>query len=348
MHIHHIEDLFVHEGMDGFKKSLDILFTLGMYGKSLPEIELYLSEKFDGSMCLVFGKDIQGDLFVASKSYFNKTPKINYTNEDIDKNHPKNQGLRDKLKLFLSIIKRHNEQLLNSGDTIVCDLLYISEPGLHPASYTPNLINYVEKRAFNTFESNKPKAVIVPHSIIEKGYVKPILSNPSLLDRLSLCSIRSVGELKVIDCTITNSNILWSGIQVSEGYLIRNYEKLEEFQKYVDSNKKQFQIYLNSCIKSSLNPNYYSYEEFFKGELIASLELFNIWLALYLYMVQVKNAIIYKLNVERMNYGLFKYYIQDKETYPEGYVVTYKDTVVKLVDRYCFSRLNFQLSKYEY
>ena len=42
---------------------------------------------------------LDGKFFVGSKSLFNKEPKINYTPEDVDRNH--SGGLAEKLKLAL-------------------------------------------------------------------------------------------------------------------------------------------------------------------------------------------------------------------------------------------------------
>jgi hypothetical protein len=47
-----------------------------------------LTMKYDGSPSLVFGHHpSNGKFFVATKSAFNKNPKINHTEKDIDKNH---------------------------------------------------------------------------------------------------------------------------------------------------------------------------------------------------------------------------------------------------------------------
>ena len=53
------------------------------------------------SPAIVFGVDTNNKFFVASKSAFNKNPKINYTPEDIEKHHGHAPGLVEKLKLAL-------------------------------------------------------------------------------------------------------------------------------------------------------------------------------------------------------------------------------------------------------
>ena len=50
----------------------------------------HYSVKIDGSPAIVWGTNPEnGKFFVGTKSVFNKkTPKINYSNEDIERNHP--------------------------------------------------------------------------------------------------------------------------------------------------------------------------------------------------------------------------------------------------------------------
>jgi hypothetical protein len=58
-----------------------------------------LTTKYDGSPAIVYGHHPEnGKFFVASKSAFNKTPKVNYTPADILKNHGHAPGLVSKLK----------------------------------------------------------------------------------------------------------------------------------------------------------------------------------------------------------------------------------------------------------
>ena len=62
-----------------------------------------LTMKYDGSPSIVFGHHPDtGKFFVASKSAFNVKPKINYTHNDIAKNHGHAPGLMDKLHSSLN------------------------------------------------------------------------------------------------------------------------------------------------------------------------------------------------------------------------------------------------------
>ena len=97
-HLTHVEDRPLQTGEKGFShafKSLSAAADHIKQGKKTSE----LTTKYDGSPAIVYGhhpKNVK--FFVASKSAFNKTPKINYTPQDIEKNHGHAPGLVKKLK----------------------------------------------------------------------------------------------------------------------------------------------------------------------------------------------------------------------------------------------------------
>jgi hypothetical protein len=97
-HLTHVEDRPLQNGEKGAKHAIDSLTSAAKHiqqGKKTSE----LTTKYDGSPAIVYGHHPEnGKFFVASKSAFNKTPKINYTPADIEKNHGHAPGLVGKLK----------------------------------------------------------------------------------------------------------------------------------------------------------------------------------------------------------------------------------------------------------
>jgi hypothetical protein len=97
-HLTHVEDRPLQKGEEGFTHALNSLTSAAQHikqGKKTSE----LTTKYDGSPAIVYGHHPEtGKFFVASKSAFNKTPKINYTPADIEKNHGHAPGLVSKLK----------------------------------------------------------------------------------------------------------------------------------------------------------------------------------------------------------------------------------------------------------
>lgn len=101
-HIEHLEDHPINDGAKGFEHAVGALNkvkTLIQSKTKTPDLTM----KHDGSPSIVYGTHPDtGKFFVASKSAFNKTPKINYTPKDIEKNHGHAPGLVEKLKSALT------------------------------------------------------------------------------------------------------------------------------------------------------------------------------------------------------------------------------------------------------
>jgi hypothetical protein len=103
--------------------------------------------KYDGSPSVVFGRHPEtGRFFVASKSAFNKNPKINYTEEDIQKNHGHAPGLVEKLKAAL----QHLPKVTPKKGVFQGDIMHTpndvheSDGKVH---FTPNTITYSAAKA---------------------------------------------------------------------------------------------------------------------------------------------------------------------------------------------------------
>lgn len=96
-HIEHLEDHPINDGSKGFDHAVGALHQVHQHIISGAH-DSSLTMKHDGSPSIVYGHHPEtGKFFVASKSAFNKTPKINYTPADIIKNHGHTPGLADKL-----------------------------------------------------------------------------------------------------------------------------------------------------------------------------------------------------------------------------------------------------------
>lgn len=97
-HLTHVEDRPLQNGESGAEHAIKSLTAAASHikdGKKTSE----LTTKYDGSPAIVYGHHPEtGKFFVASKSAFNKTPKINYTPKDIEMNHGHAPGLVKKLK----------------------------------------------------------------------------------------------------------------------------------------------------------------------------------------------------------------------------------------------------------
>lgn len=142
LHITHAEDRPLMHGADGFNHAYGALMGSHLHVKHGAQSN-QMTMKYDGSPAIVFGKHPDtGKFFVATKSAFNKNPKINYTPKDIDANHGHAPGLASKLKDALE----HLPKVAPKEGVYQGDLMY-SGHDVHKgsdgsASFTPNTITY--------------------------------------------------------------------------------------------------------------------------------------------------------------------------------------------------------------
>lgn len=105
-HLRHIEDYVLHHGHEGVGIADEHLRGMHdmLLGKNTRGINA--TGKGDGSPSMVTGIDPKtGKYFIASKSAFNKNPKLNYSEEDIERNHGHAPGLVEKMKNAFQYLK---------------------------------------------------------------------------------------------------------------------------------------------------------------------------------------------------------------------------------------------------
>jgi hypothetical protein len=106
--------------------------------------KVYTTTKWDGAPAVICGINPEnGKFFVGTKSVFNADPKINYTDEDIDNNHP-NPGLNDKLKIALAYLPKLNIKGILQGDMMFSkgDIKKQTLDGKSYITFQPNTITY--------------------------------------------------------------------------------------------------------------------------------------------------------------------------------------------------------------
>ena len=141
-HLEHLEDEIINNGSIGARNSIGFLKSVkkmlqgGSGGSNV-------SVKWDGAPAIFCGTNPEnGKFFVGTKSIFNATPKINYTNADISRNH--GGALADKLKVALKYFSS-----LGIKGVLQGDLLFTSDDkkiakvgGQTSIVFTPNTITY--------------------------------------------------------------------------------------------------------------------------------------------------------------------------------------------------------------
>lgn len=164
-HITHAEDRPLFHGADGFNHAYNALHGAHYHTKQGMNSNK-LTMKYDGSPSIVYGHHPEtGKFFVASKSAFNKNPKLNYTPEDIEKNHGHAPGLVEKLKAGLEHLpKIAPRQGVYQGDVMYTHNDVKKEGG--KSSFTPNTITYTAS-GDKAQAINKSKMGVVTHTKYE-------------------------------------------------------------------------------------------------------------------------------------------------------------------------------------
>ena len=121
VHLEHIEDEIINRGVAGGRDAINFLRSLRdmLAGHSASKVNI--TTKWDGAPAIFCGINPEnGQFFVGTKSVFNKDAKLNYTNDDIDRNHP-GEGLNDKLKVALTYLPKLGIKGILQGDMMFTD-----------------------------------------------------------------------------------------------------------------------------------------------------------------------------------------------------------------------------------
>ena len=143
-HLEHLEDNIFNKGFEGAKESVNYLYSLHEMLEGNADAPVSMTTKWDGAPAIIAGKDPQtGKFFVGTKGVFAKTPKINFTDKDIEENHPA-EGLQNKLKTALKYLKGLNWNTVAQGDMLYTkeDLINTEMGGEEVVAFKPNTLVY--------------------------------------------------------------------------------------------------------------------------------------------------------------------------------------------------------------
>ena len=180
-HLPHLTEPALH-GHEGVGRTDSILRSLHNYligsRRGTPQ---RVEKKIDGAPAFHIGRDNDGRIFVATKSLFNKNPKINYTEEDIQRNHGHAPGLVSALTSVLN----HGHKVLppdmKPGEMYKGDFLFggegkpLQDEGEH-LSAQPNLLKYKwAKDSPEAARAANSKVGVAIHTFFnKKGEAQPI------------------------------------------------------------------------------------------------------------------------------------------------------------------------------
>ena len=145
LHLEHLEDEVLNGGVSGTRGAISFLQSLrDMLGGHATGRTVNLTTKWDGAPAVFAGINPEnGKFFVGTKGVFAKNAKLNYTNEDIDNNHP-GEGLNKKLKIALRYLPELGIDGVLQGDMMFTkeDLKSEKIDGKDHITFQPNTIVY--------------------------------------------------------------------------------------------------------------------------------------------------------------------------------------------------------------
>ena len=145
LHLEHLEDEVLNGGVVGTRGAISFLQSLrDMLAGHATGRTVNLTTKWDGAPAIFAGINPEnGKFFVGTKGVFAQNAKLNYTNTDIDSNHP-GEGLNKKLKIALQYLPELGITGVMQGDMMftTADLKTETIESKKYITFQPNTIVY--------------------------------------------------------------------------------------------------------------------------------------------------------------------------------------------------------------
>lgn len=373
-HLEHAEDHVINAGEKGFAHAYHNLTDVHDKIKGKHN-DTRITTKYDGSPSIVFGHHPEtGKFFVATKSAFNKSPKLNHSEKDIEENHGQSPGLATKLKHALKHLPKvapkkgvYQGDLMHSGvhskETPEGDVE--SKGGKY--HFKPNTITYSTKH--NSDEGKK-----IAHSklgiAVHTAYEGKDISNLKAKYAPDLSHFKQHKDVHLID---TQDDVHNTKMSDDDHFKFDSHMKAatkhfneapKDFENKIEGHKEHLKSYINKTVREGTTPSVKGYKEHLhdkftkeasklkteKGvqnkmnELSAHHdhinkheEHFNSVLNMHNHLQKAKDTLVSALSSKPK----FEHHIGGIKAKPEGYVVVRNNRPTKLVDRAEFSRANF-------
>ena len=144
LHLEHIEDEVLNRGVSGARDAINFLQSLRDMLSGHSKSKVNITTKWDGAPAIFCGiNPDNGKFFVGTKGVFNVNAKLNYTDEDIDRNHP-GEGLNAKLKIALRYLPKLGIKGVLQGDMMFVkgDIQDKTIDDIDYITFQPNTIVY--------------------------------------------------------------------------------------------------------------------------------------------------------------------------------------------------------------
>ena len=369
-HLEHAEDHPINAGHEGYAHAHATLTGVAdkLRGKSS---KVSITTKYDGSPSVVFGHHPEsGKFFVASKSAFNKNPKLNYSNADIEKNHGHAPGLVSKLKDAL----HHLPKVTPSKGIYQGDFMYSKkdndvEEKSGSYHFKPNTITYSSKA--NSEEGKKIKAAKIGVAV-HTAYTGKDFDNMKAHYNADLSHFGTHKDVHVISPHIKHEDVHFTpeAQNAFESHMKKAEAADKSLQKsgnygHLQGHTEHMKAYINKTVREGSMPSVEGYKEhltqhFAKageklkseagkqkntsamkehlGNVGSNEGSFKKTFELHHHLQAAKDVLVNTLSGAK---HAFHHSIGGNAVKPEGFVASLNNRPTKLVDRAEFSRSNF-------
>ena len=369
-HLEHAEDHVIHGGAAGFSHAYHNLKDVHdrLTGK---ENATKVTMKYDGSPSVVFGTNPEnGRFFVATKSAFNKNPKINYTPEDIERNHGHAPGLVEKLKAALEHLpKTTPKKGVFQGD-IMHSKGDVKVQG-NKVRFTPNTITYGADRNSEHGQAAMNSQIGVA---VHTAYKGKTMEDMKAQYAPELNSFKKHPDVHVISTEHPLDKMNYDpkdqqrfAKHMKAAAMLHKATKPETFDA-VTHHQLPLKTYINSTIRHGTNPSISGYIQHLSAahqkkidsvktdkakaqksaqaqedleHIQTNRQGFNRVLQMHRHLQKAKNVLTNTLSSN----SEFEHSINGKKAKPEGFVAVRHNRPTKFVDRREFSAANFNKDK---
>lgn len=369
-HLEHAEDHVINAGHEGFSHAFHNLKDVHdkLTGK---DNATKVTMKYDGSPSVVFGTNPEnGKFFVGSKSAFNKNPKINYTEADIEKNHGHAPGLVQKLKAALN----HLPKVTPKKGVFQGDIMHT--PGdVHETNgkvhFTPNTITYsTPSNSPHGKDAKRSKIGIAVHTKyngknledMEAEYAPDLNEFGKHHDVHLISTEHDLGNMHYTPQQQTkftkhmnNAAKLWKTTKPETYAAIKGHEiPLKTYinhtvrtgtkptvEGFIDHYSKSHQKKIDAVktLKAKAQKGIQAEAEL--GHVNQNKAHFKRVLQMHSQLQKAKDVLAHSLS----SHAEFDHSINGKKSKPEGFVVVRHNRPTKIVDRREFSAANFNRDK---
>ena len=377
-HLTHLEELVLTRGQEGYDQARGFLTDLLSHLQGKSKRKIGTTVKWDGAPAIFCGIHPETKrFFVGTKSIFNREPKINYDEQDVEINHGHAPGLADKLKKALKYLPGLGIKNIMQGD-FMFDSSTIDQEDIDDVphfTFTPNTIKYAvevdsklgkeianavfgiifhteykDLKGGATFGAKVNRLKKVPGVWFDDAFFK----DDTGVVTLTTDEVKQVRDyIKTADSLKVNyknipSDLLntYLNTEIREGQFVENPDA--SYNNFVGWFEQRMAKEID---KRKSKRGKQSIEESFRVKL-ANIEsekdnIINLFKVSKL-LSQAKQIFVNKYNTAVYN---TKHFVDAgdgslKVSAPEGYVAVGRDgSAVKLVDRLEFSRANFMKGK---